>query len=197
MPTLAGRTTFAAMRRTAAIACGLAGLLAWTAVVPSADPPPHTDEKPASAPAPLKRELFRGKVVFLQDALRARGIRAFDEQKDQVALDSEDGRLIPLISDWRGRAFFQDERLRNRRVELVGTMTPGVPYLQVLIVYTFDERGRRQYTDYWCDICSIPMYEIKPCDCCQGDIRLRFQPQELPKFLDSIPADVPTAAPQR
>jgi hypothetical protein len=172
-------------------------MLLATAAVPSAAPPPRTDEKPSAAPAPLKRELFRGKVVLLQEALRARGIKAYDEQQMQVALDSEDGRLVPLISDWRGRAFFQDERLRNRRVELVGTMTPGVPFLQVLIVYTFDEQGRRQYTDYWCDICAIPMYEIKPCDCCQGDIRLRFQPQDLPRFLDALPADVPTAAPQR
>ena len=51
------------------------------------------------------------------------------------------------------------------------------------MVFTFDDKGVRQYTDYWCDICSIPMYEIKPCDCCQGEIRLRFQPQELPDFV--------------
>ena len=51
------------------------------------------------------------------------------------------------------------------------------------MVFTFDEDGVRQYTDYWCDVCSIPMYEIKPCECCQGDIRLRFQPQDLPDYL--------------
>ena len=27
--------------------------------------------------------------------------------------------------------------------------------------------------DYWCDICAIEIYELKPCDCCQGPIRLR------------------------
>ena len=53
--------------------------------------------------------------------------------------------------------------------------------LQVLMVFTFDDKGQRMYTDYWCDICSIPMYEIKPCDCCQQPIRLRFRIQELPK----------------
>ena len=50
-------------------------------------------------------------------------------------------------------------------------------------VYTFDDKGRRHYTDYWCDICSIPMYEIKPCDCCQEEIRLRSEPQELSKDI--------------
>jgi hypothetical protein len=142
-----------------------------------ADEPPA---KPESASAERGKKLYSGKVVDAQAALKKRGIKAFDELKGQVVLETTDGRLLPIIPDWRGRAFFQDERLRNRPVDLIGFQKPGVPYLQVLVVYTFDEQGIREYTDYWCDICSIPMYEIKPCDCCQGDIRLRFQPQELP-----------------
>jgi len=81
------------------------------------------------------------------------------------------------------------KRLRNRKVELVGTQKPGVPYLQVLMVFTFDDKGERKYTDYWCDICSIPMYEIKPCDCCQGPIRLRFQSKPLPSYLPEAKED--------
>jgi hypothetical protein len=48
------------------------------------------------------------------------------------------------------------------------------------MVFTFDDDGRPQFTDYWCDVCSIPMYEIKPCECCQGEIRLRFTLQAPP-----------------
>jgi hypothetical protein len=140
------------------------------------------DEVP-SAPTPVKR-LFRGQVVRVPEALERAGVKAYSEElKDQVALETPDGELLPILPDWRGRAFFQDERLRNRKVELVAYRRKNVPYLQVLQVFTFDEKGRRQYTDYWCDICSIPMYELKPCDCCQEDIRLRFQPQELPKDI--------------
>ena len=51
------------------------------------------------------------------------------------------------------------------------------------MVFTFDQAGRRLYTDSWCDVCSIPMYEIKPCECCQGEIDLRFQERELPDYL--------------
>ena len=29
--------------------------------------------------------------------------------------------------------------------------------------------------DYWCDICAIPMYILKDCECCQGPTRLREQ----------------------
>jgi hypothetical protein len=129
------------------------------------------------------KKLFRGKVVKTHEALKRRGVKSYpDELKDQVSLDTTD-ELIPILPDWRGRAFYQDTRLRDCDVELIGFRRAGVPYLNVLAVYTFDEKGRRNYTDYWCDICSIPMYEIKPCDCCQEEIRLRSEPQELPKDI--------------
>lgn len=132
-----------------------------------------------------RKELLSGKVVPLPDALKRREVEFYEaELKKQVVLETPGGELIPILPDWRGRAFYQDERLRDRKVELVGIRRPGVPHLQVLMVFTFDEKGRRMYTDYWCDICSIPMYEIKDCECCQGPIRLRFQPQELPEYLD-------------
>ena len=111
-------------------------------------------------------------------------------------LETPDGKLIPIVPDWRGRAFYQDKRLRNRPVELVGYRRRGVPYLQVLMIFTIDQPKKpsktskktvRQYFDYWCDICSIPMYEIKRCECCQGPIRMRFQPRGLPSYIEVDP----------
>lgn len=128
------------------------------------------------------KELFSGKVVLLQESLKRRGVKTADEFKGQVVLETDEGELIPIVPDWRGRAFYQDERLRDRRVDLVGSRQKAAPYLQVQMVFVFDEQGTRQYMDYWCDICSIAMYELKPCDCCQEEIRLRFQPQGLPEF---------------
>ena len=140
----------------------------------------RTDSATEAAPP---KKLFKGKVVKAHEALKRRGVKAYPEElKDQVVLETKDD-LIPILPDWRGRAFFQDERLRDRDVELIGFRRAGLPYLNVLSVYTFDDKGRRQYTDYWCDICSIPMYELKPCDCCQEEIRLRSEPQELPKDI--------------
>lgn len=129
------------------------------------------------------KELFSGKIVNLLEALKRRAVTASDESKSQFVLETDDGELIPIVPDWRGLAFFQDERLRDRRIELVGTRQKAAPYLQVQMVFVFDEKGARRYMDYWCDICSIAMYEIKPCDCCQEKIRLRLQPQELPEFV--------------
>jgi hypothetical protein len=142
-----------------------------------------SDSTDTAAERDPPRELFRGRVVRLSEALKRRDLTAAEEMDTHVVLESDDGELIPILADWRGRAFYQDERLRKRKVELVGFRRDGIPYLQVLMVFTFDEAGRRQYTDYWCDICSIPMYEIKPCDCCQAEIRLRFQQRELPDYV--------------
>lgn len=165
------------------IAVGALTVGGWSDDSPTGQPTPPTPPKPADTakpePTPAK-QLFKGRVVKVVDALKRRGVKAYaDELKNQVALETAKGELIPILPDWRGRAFIQDERLRGRDVELIGFRRAGLPYLHVMSVYTFDEQGQRQYTDYWCDVCSIPMYEIKPCDCCQQEIRLRFQRQEI------------------
>jgi hypothetical protein len=155
---------------------------------PRADTKDETDGDD-SGNADLK-ELFSGQVLLLSEALRRKGVTAYPEElKGQVVLETRTGELWPIVPDWRGRAFYQDKRLRNRPVDLIAHHAAGVPYLQVLSIYTFDDHGARQITDYWCDICSIPMYEIKDCECCQGPIRLRFREKELPH--DILPHQAP------
>ena len=157
--------------------------IATAAPPPSSDAPHPSKVAKEDAPNEPKRELFVGRVVFAQEALKKRGIKVADEMKSQAVLELESGELIPIAADWRGRAFYQDAQLRDRKVDLVGYRRPGLPYLQVLNVFTFNEKNERQDTDYWCDICSIPMYEIKECECCQGPIRLRFRPAKLPSYV--------------
>jgi hypothetical protein len=176
----------------------LAGMLAGGAWLAAQD----AAKQPASKPAPpatktavptagepaaeetaddVSKEIVAGKVVSLWDALKQRGIKSYPEEaKGQFVLVTEAGELVPIVADWRGRAFYQDERLRDRPVELIVNRRPGVPWAQVLSIYAFDDKGARNVVDYWCDICAIPMYEIKECECCQGPTRLRFRPQELP-----------------
>lgn len=152
-------------------------------------------EKPAAEKAATEKAttdkpqkvLLRGEVVLLAEALRQRGVKTYAEEiAQQAVLRTATGELIPLVPDWRGRAFSQDERLRGRPVELVVNRRVGVPWVSVLSIYGRDDAGQRSVIDYWCDVCAIPMYEIKDCECCQGPIRLRFRPQSLPR-------DVPPA----
>ena len=171
-------------KRPAIVSIALLGACALTAVAqdPPASEAPAEEKQDAAREFPKK--LFSGRVIFLKEALEARGVEAFDETAGHIVLETDDGELIPILSDWRGRAFYQDETLRDRKVELIGFKRPGLPYLNVIAVYTFNEDNERMYTDYWCDICSIPMYMIQPCECCQGDVRLRFQQQDLPDYIE-------------
>ena len=124
------------MSNTVAIRCFLVAfcLVAICSVRMSA-----AEENPAGDKNEPRKGLFSGKVVLLADALKRRSIEFYErELKDQPVLETLEGELIPILSDWRGRAFYQDERLRDRKVELVGIRRPGVPYLQVLMVFTFD-----------------------------------------------------------
>ena len=148
----------------------------------SASTPPKTNvESEPRRDEPVKA-ILSGKVILLAEAFKRKGIKSYQEEiAGDVVLETRAGELIPIVPDWRGRAFYQDERLRDRPVDLVVNRRPGIPWVQVLSIYTFDEEGVRNITDYWCDICAIPMYEIKECDCCRAPIRLRFRPEERHK----------------
>ena len=96
-----------------------------------------------------------------------------------VALETRDGRLIPIVDDIRGRSFRADVRLRDRDTELLVRRYEGAPVVQVIRIYQFD-KGKKYELDYWCDICAIVMFELKACDCCQGDIELRRREVQAP-----------------
>lgn len=117
---------------------------------------------------------LRGKVVWLAEALQRRfGIETdADAAEATCALEADDGQIYPLVKDSRGRGFWLDERLRDTDVELLARRYGGAPAVQVITVYTLKDDGKYEF-DYWCDVCSIPMYELKVCECCQGPIRIR------------------------
>lgn len=123
---------------------------------------------------PYETRSIQGQVVWLADALARRyGIETdADAREAVVALESFEGELYPLVQDGRGRGFRLDPRLRDVDMELLVRQFKGSPVVQVIRVYRLKEDGRYEL-DYWCDICAIPMYELKPCECCQQEIRIR------------------------
>lgn len=116
----------------------------------------------------------QGQVVWLAERLDRRyDVSSVPEAKERIlALETEDGRLLPLLENVRGRAFRRDERLRKMKVELQARRLEHAPFLQIIRVVELKD-GKRYEIDYWCEICAIAMYELKPCDCCQGPIELR------------------------
>lgn len=154
-----------ALRSAAAFA-----LIGWAGVSlsPGAEPAP---------PSPTyETRTVRGRVVWLGEALQRKfGIAVdADAARSTVAVETSDGSLVPLVKDFRGRGFHLDPKLRELDWELLMRAYPGAPAVQVVRTYVWRD-GRKYEFDYWCDICAIPMYELKDCECCQGPIRFRFR----------------------
>jgi hypothetical protein len=124
-------------------------------------------------------ETIRGRVVYLAEAMEKQtGLSSVSEARERVlALQTAKGQLIPILEDVRGRAFRRDERLRDIDLELVVRRFKNSPLVQVIRVIELTKSGRFEI-DYWCDTCSIAMFEKKDCECCQGDVELRRRPVE-------------------
>lgn len=126
-----------------------------------------------------RTETIRGKIVWAAEAMkRLHGVESDpDALESLTALETKDGKLYPIVRDARGRGFYKDPRLFDFDCELVVRRYEGSPLVQVIRVYIWKD-GHRFEFDYWCDICAIPMYELKECECCQGPIRFRFRSAE-------------------
>jgi hypothetical protein len=181
---------YSVLRSTASLAlllCTL-GLLAGgeTRVAPVAATHEGSDAKQSAAksgtatPRPYKTETVRGKVVWLDEALkRLYGVTTeSDAAETVVVLETPDGHLWPIIPDTRGCAFVVDSRLRNIDVQLLARRYEGVPMLQLIRVFRRKPEGLYEI-DYWCDTCAISMFILKACECCQGPTRLREQLIEI------------------
>lgn len=133
-------------------------------------------DAPKVPPTNYETLSFRGKIVWLSEALARRyGIAVDpDAAKFDIALEGPDGTLTPIVKDFRGRGFFLDPKLHAMDWELLVRRFPGSPFVQVVRTYAWRD-GKKYEFDYWCDICAIPMYELKECECCQGPIRFRFR----------------------
>jgi hypothetical protein len=128
----------------------------------------------ADEPSTFQTETLQGRVVYLADALEQKfAIKTSPEARERIlALETKEGDLVPLVEDLRGRSFRADKRLRNMNVELTVRRYAGSPVVQVIRVCELAKDGKLE-VDYWCSTCSIAMFELKECECCQGPIELR------------------------
>src|SRR5690606_29993403 len=95
---------------------------------PSSPPPGRTEPMPWIAPilmavpiaasAPTYEEVvWTGRVVMMTETLDAYEVSVDSGPiAEQVVLEREDGRVVPLLSDPASRALFEDERLRSRPI---------------------------------------------------------------------------------
>lgn len=147
----------------------------WIAAISvSADDPATTQVDPKEKNSRYETIVLRGRVVWLSEALESlHSVHQVPEAKQRtLALLTADKNLHPLVEDIRGRAFRRDPRLRQGEVELLVRRHHGSPFIQVIRVFESDGQDKYEL-DYWCEICSIAMFELKECECCQGPIEFR------------------------
>lgn len=122
--------------------------------------------------------IYKGKVLSLTDALKQEKIEADPEMGMQLAFETEDGKVLPLLRDVGSRRFFNDPALLQRPMQLKARLVAKNSLLQVLEVHSL-KNGRLHELYYWCDVCSIKRESQRPsenCECCGGPMQL----QEVP-----------------
>jgi hypothetical protein len=117
-----------------------------------------------------------GRAVELAAVLKELGVVCDVEPvAKQVVLRSDDGAIVPLLSDEASRALFLDARLRNRPIEIQGRRHAGLPYLQV-VTFKVNDHGQWRTPEYFCEVCTISVRYPQICPCCQGAMELRMKP---------------------
>jgi hypothetical protein len=131
---------------------------------------------PLSAAGPDEANTYSGKVVRIAELVAKTGDKLdSDAAPHWLALETEDGKVYPLVKDAGSRLFFKDATLLNRPVHLTGRLVPGSMLLRVAMVRTV-LKGEEHEVYYWCDICSIRRGEKNMCECCGGPMELREVP---------------------
>jgi len=129
-----------------------------------------------AAPPAEKMEDYKGKVVPLAGLLEKAGAKLDADAAPQwLALETDDGKVYPLVKDDGSRMFFKDAKLLNRPMLLTGRLLLGTNLLQVVQVHSYI-KGEVHEVYYWCDICSIRRNEKKICECCGGPMELKEEP---------------------
>jgi hypothetical protein len=127
-----------------------------------------------AAPATPEEATLSGTVVALTEALKSTRMTA---DAGQVVRRGRDGTIIPLLSDEASRALFQDQRLRNRPIEIRARRYPEIPFLRVLS-FKVEERGRWRTPESYRGIRAISLRGPQLCPYCQGPIVLRMKPED-------------------
>jgi hypothetical protein len=140
--------------------------------------PPDGD---ATAPNRLRRVAklveLDGEAVSLADAVRRDfGLELSDEAWDDVvAFRTHDRRLLPIVPTASGLVFYRDSDVRNRPMRIQARVFDGFEALEIVDRFPLVD-GKPYELYYWCEICSIKMHHLQPCECCQGPVERREVP---------------------
>lgn len=134
-----------------------------------------TRAAPVEKKPTLQVETFRGQVVSLTERLKNHKIDVDPDVGPQLGLETEDGKVIPLVQDGGSVMFYRDKRLLNRPLQVQARLIPDTGLLQILEFFSVKD-GKRHEVYYWCEVCAIRRASLEKtgvCECCGGKMELR------------------------
>jgi hypothetical protein len=94
---------------------------------------------------------------------------------DPPAIETPDGRRIPVDGDDQVRGVLRDKRVIGSDFEVVGSLDPNGVFQAAPIHENplfVHKSGQRLFVTYWCDICAIRTRTPGVCWCCQEETEL-------------------------
>ena len=126
-----------------------------------------------------KLETLRGQVIPLAELLSKEKVELDkDAEPFWLALQTEDGKIYPLVKDVGSRMFYQDKTVLHRPMQVQGRIVGKTGMLQLTEVLSLKD-GKPHEIYYWCDVCAIRRNVLDKggvCECCGGKMELREVP---------------------
>lgn len=127
-----------------------------------------------SQSAPFKPAVLRGRIVNLADVLQAQA-KLEPERGTIYCLKAADGKLHPILPTETAAAIYEDERFRQRELQITARVFPDLPYLEVIKLQSV-KWGRVFDLYYFCNVCNITTHKPGPCECCQDPVVFTEEP---------------------
>lgn len=124
--------------------------------------------------APFKPTVLRGRIVNLADALQAQA-KLEPERGTIYCLKTADGKLHPILPTDTAAAIYEDERFRQRELQITARVFPDLPFLEVIKLQSV-KWGRVFDLYYFCNVCNITTHKPGPCECCQDPVVFTEEP---------------------
>lgn len=126
---------------------------------------------------PFKPTVLRGRIVNLAEALQSQ-VKLEGERGTIYCLKTAEGKLYPILPTDLAAAIYDDERFRQRELQITARTFPDVPFLEVIKLQSV-KWGRVFDLYYFCNVCNIVTHKPGPCECCQDPVVFTEEPVKM------------------
>ena len=124
--------------------------------------------------APFKPVVLRGRIVNLAEALQPQ-VKLEAGRGTIYCLKTSDGKLHPILPTDLATAIYDDERFRQRELQITARTFPELSFLEVIKLQSV-KWGRVFELTYYCRVCEIRTHKGGPCACCQDPLEFTEEP---------------------